>query len=160
MMVVRHSSRVGFLTLLSILAGFSIASCTSTERPTPRPSSTTGGTVDMEHTPEPTQQHARLRVTNSGDMSVEDLTVHFPESEVRFGDIEAGSTTEYQAVPNGVYGYAAYRFKLNGEVILQPVIDWVGEVPLEGKSFTYVIDFDSSRSQWEMVRLLEVILDE
>jgi hypothetical protein len=160
MMVVRYRCRVGFLALLSILAGFSIASCTSSDRPTPRAEITTGGTMETERTPVLPQQHARLRITNGGEMSVEDLTVLFPEDEIRFGDIVAGGSTEYQAVPNGVYGYAAYRFRVDGETVLQPVIDWVGEVPLEGDSFTYVIDFDSSRSQWEMVRLLEVTRDE
>jgi len=93
-------------------------------------------------------------------MSVEELTVSFPEDEIMFGDVTAGTSTEYQVVPNGVYNYAAYRFELDGETILQPVIDWVGEVPLEGDSFTYVIDFNSSRNKWEMVRLLEVTVDE
>lgn len=105
----------------------------------------------------PTQQ---LRITNNGKMTVENLSVLFPEDEVQFGSISPGMTTSYQDVPNGVYGYAAYRFDVDGEIITQPVIDWVGEVPLGGDTFTYVINFSSSRSQWEMVKLIEVKIDE
>lgn len=151
---------LGFLASLPLLIALSAAGCTSAEGPTPLPGRTPGGTVEAENTPEPTWQPARLRVTNRGAVAIEDLTVYFPEDEVPFGNVPAGSSTEYQAVPNGVYGYAAYRFTVNGEVVLQPVIDWVGEVPLDGTSFTYVIDFSPNRNRWEMVKLLEVTHDE
>jgi hypothetical protein len=114
--------------------------------------------------PLPTKTHApltaRLRIYNSGTMDVENLTVLFPEDEIKFGDISAGSTTEYLDVPNGVFGYAAYQFEIDGQMITQSVTDWVGEVPLGGDTFTYVITFSSSRSQWEMVKLIEVKIDE
>ncbi|MGA9533149.1 MAG: hypothetical protein WBR18_10580 [Anaerolineales bacterium] len=152
--------RVGCLALLVILASFSVASCSTVARPTPPPDATTIETMAAESSPVPTQQPTRLRITNSGKMSVVDLTVYFPEDEIRLGNIAAGTTTGYQTVPNGVYGYAAYRFDLDGEPVLQPVIDWVGELPLEGDSFTYVIDFNSNRRQGEMIRLIEVTLDE
>ena len=92
-------------------------------------------------------------------MTVENLSILFPEDEIYFGDISSGMTTEYQEVPNGVYGYAAYRFEVTGQEILQPVTDWVGEVPLAGEKFTYVINFSSSRGQWEMVKLIKIELD-
>jgi hypothetical protein len=108
----------------------------------------------------PEAQSPKLRVTNRGPSAVVNLTVLFPEGEVKVGDISIGSTTEYQEVPNGVYGYAAYRYVLDGELILQPVIDWVGEKPLVGDKFTYLIEFSATRPQWERVRLIEVIIDE
>jgi hypothetical protein len=102
----------------------------------------------------------QLRITNNGKMTVENFSVLFPEDEIQFGSISPGVTTSYQDVPNGVYGYAAYRFDVDGEIITQSVTDWVGEVPLGGDTFTYVITFSSSRSQWEMVKLIEVKIDE
>ena len=108
----------------------------------------------------PAPPTARLQISNSGTMDVENLTVLFPEDSIKFGDISAGSTTKYQDVPNGVFGYAAYRFEFNGQMITQSVIDWVGEVPLEGITFTYTIDFNSNRPQWGMVKLIEVTIDE
>lgn len=102
----------------------------------------------------------QLRITNNGKQTVENISILFPEDEINFGSILPGVTTEYQNVPNGVYGYAAYRFEISGEPIIQSVTDWVGEVPLKGDTFTYVINFSSSRSQWEMVKLIEVKINE
>ncbi len=66
------------------------------------------------------------RIINSGAMPIEDFSVLFPEDEISFGNIPANSTTEYFKVPNGVYGYAAYRHKVDGEFFIQPIEDWVG----------------------------------
>lgn len=102
----------------------------------------------------------RLRITNAGDLPIENLVVLFPDSEIAFGDVPAGSTTDYQAAPNGVYNYAAYRYDQDGQTITQPVIDWVGESPRPGQAFTYVIDFDPNRQGMLAVQLLEVTQDE
>jgi hypothetical protein len=62
-------------------------------------------------------------------------------------------------VPNGVYGYAAYRFEVDGQEVTQPVIDWVGEAPLDADTVTYTVDFDPSRPGLQMVQLLDVTQD-
>lgn len=108
--------------------------------------------------PTPTVQ--RLRVTNSGKIAITNLSILFPEDDIHFGNISPSTTTDYQDIPNGIYGYAAYRFELDGQMVIQPVTDWVGEVPLDGDTFTYVINFNSNRNQGEMVKLLEVKKDE
>ena len=90
-------------------------------------------------------------------MPIENLSVLFPDDEIRFGSISPGATSEYQDVPNGVYAYAAYHFEIDGEMILQPVIDWVGERPLDGDTFTYVLTFSPNQPLGQMVRLMEVI---
>ncbi|NQU29172.1 MAG: hypothetical protein HQ525_00740 [Anaerolineae bacterium] len=135
-----------FLTILS-------SACASNSR-----------SVIPTSTPLPTKTQApltaRLRIYNSGKMDVENLIVLFPEDGIKFGDISAGSTTEYLDFPNGVFGYAAYQFEIDGQMITQPVTDWVGEVPLDGNTFTYTIDFSSNRPQWEMIKFIEVTIDE
>jgi hypothetical protein len=80
--------------------------------------------------------------------------------EVAFGDVASGATTSYRPVPNGVYRYAAYRLELDGRTITQPVIDWVGEVPMDGTSFTYTIALDPDRPPLQIVRLVAVTRDE
>ncbi len=65
-------------------------------------------------------------------------------------------TTEYRTVPSGVYGYAAYRFDANGVTVTQPVIDWVGEQPMEGQAFTYIIELDPSLPSLQWIQLVEV----
>ena len=67
----------------------------------------------------------------------------FPEDQVAFGDIAAGETSPYREVAHGVYSYAAYRLEVDGGLVTQPVIDWVGEVPMDGESFTYALLVDS-----------------
>jgi hypothetical protein len=55
-----------------------------------------------------------------GAEDIEDLTLGFPKGRIEFGDIPAGSTTSYREAPGGVYGYAAYRFKIHGRLVTQP----------------------------------------
>ena len=84
-----------------------------------------------------------LRVRNTGPDAAASLRVQFPPGEVAFGDVRANSTTAYKPVPGGVYGYAAYRLRVGDREVSVPVIDWVGEVPLEGSAFTYVVVVDA-----------------
>jgi hypothetical protein len=81
----------------------------------------------------------QLRVVNAGPASLEQLSALFPEEQVSFGDVHPGTPTTYRAVPKGVYRYAAWRFVRDGSPVLQPVIDWVGESPMDGEAFTYTI---------------------
>lgn len=101
----------------------------------------------------------RLRVTNAGSTTIVALTVIFPEDRVYFGDIAPGATSAYQEVPNGVYRYAAYSLEIDGALVTQPVIDWVGEVPLEGQDFTYAIEVHPLGSPFGIVSLLDVTRD-
>jgi hypothetical protein len=100
-----------------------------------------------------------LRIVNSGTSAVRNLTVVFPDSQVPFGDVQAGETTEHREVANGVYRYAAYRLEIDSELVSQPVIDWVGERPMDGVAFTYTIDVDPGRPRYQWVRLLNVSRD-
>lgn len=103
----------------------------------------------------------RLRVINNGLYLVENLVIWFPEEQIRVGNVPVEATTEYVDVPKGVYRYAAYRFEIDGEMITQPVIDFMGEEPLDGTLFTYTIDFDPGRATInDTVRLVDVKIDE
>lgn len=106
----------------------------------------------------PTQQ---LRIVNQSAIPLQNLIVIFPEERIEFGDVPAGETTAYRPAPRGVYPYAAYHVELNGQAYDQPVIDWVGESPMPGEAFTYVLDADPSRWEAEgwVIRLVEVVED-
>jgi hypothetical protein len=101
----------------------------------------------------------QLRVANSGEETIEDLTVLFPDSQIVFGDVAAGSTTPYQIARDGVYGYAAYRYKVGALVVTQPVVDFVGASPLGRARFTYRLELNSSRTPRGEIRLIEVKKD-
>ena len=102
----------------------------------------------------------RLRIRNAGTSTVKDLVVIFPEDRISFGDITPDATTVYREVPYGVYQYAAYRYESDSETMEQPVIDWVGEMPMAGNSFTYVIDFDPRKLDGQAIQLAEVTKDD
>ncbi len=99
----------------------------------------------------------RLRIINEGPTTIKNLVVLFPQDKIAFGDVPAGTATAYKDVPNGVYQYSAYRFDRDGRPVFQPVIDWMGEVPMSGNSFSYTVDFvpsaDNSRFTVELMKV-------
>ena len=101
-----------------------------------------------------------LRVENRGSSDLQDLTVRFPRGVAEFGDVPAGQTSGYRLVLGGVYQYAAYEITVDGERIGQPVIDWVGEVPLLPGSYIYVVSCERSCEQplgnYPWINLLEI----
>ena len=109
----------------------------------------------------PSTEVPRLRIMNNGSVPINNLVVLFPEDSIEFGDVPAGTTTEYEDVPNGVFSYAAYQFEVDGQVVTQPVVDWVGESPMSGILFTYTIDFDPTRANTaDRIRLIDVKNDD
>ncbi len=116
-------------------------------------------------TPAPSTSQ-QLRIVNAGSVNITGLSVLFPgesadapATQVEFGDIAAGQTTEYRTVPGGVYRYAAYAYQLNGLPVNQAVVDWVGETPIRGTKFTYRIALNPQEPPGGQIQLLEVRLD-
>jgi hypothetical protein len=112
-----------------------------------------------EATTSPTAIDAQLRVINVGSRELEDLVVLFPHQRVEFGSLAAGFATPYRVVPDGVFRYAAYEFRVGGRVQHQPVIDWVGEEPMEGRAFTYSIELVNTPSSGLTIRLVSTRRD-
>jgi hypothetical protein len=83
----------------------------------------------------------QLRVTNAGSQPLTALRVYFPDTMISYGDIPVGATSGYVDVPGGVYRYSAFSFNHNGAEVMQRVDDFVGEVPMKGRRFTYVLAF-------------------
>jgi hypothetical protein len=103
----------------------------------------------------------RLRITNQSGLTIHDLRVRFPDETVEFGDVLPGLTTDYQVVSRGVYSYAAFNLVIDTQKYEQPVIDWVGESPMNGKAFTYLLDVDPLRwkTEGQVIRLVDVKKD-
>lgn len=108
----------------------------------------------------------QLRIENAGTSDITSLRVLFPGPTalaeaipVEFGDVPAGKMTAYRSVPGGVYRYAAYEYTLNGHTVQQPVVDWVGETPMQGAMFTYRIMLDPSKVPGGQMQLIEVRTD-
>lgn len=95
---------------------------------------------------------ARLRVTNHSSFTIEQVTLIFPHERITFGPVAAGASSDYQTLSFGVYRYAAYEMQIDGQTIGQAVADWVGEQPLAGDQFTYVLTVDLQQSAEERIR--------
>ncbi len=145
----KRSKRI-FPTLLFLLSASALflSGCTAPASPAALPSATPGA--------------QRLRITNQSPVPLHHLVVIFPDERVAFGDLPAGATSTYQPFPQGVYRYAAYSVEIEGQKYEQAVVDWIGEAPLPGEDFTYILEADPSRreSGEQVIRLLQVDTDQ
>lgn len=105
-------------------------------------------------------------MVNSGSQDIVGLKVLFPgasadkeATRIDFGDVPAGKMTDYRSVPGGVYRYAAYEYSVDGHLVQQPVVDWVGEKPMDGARFTYRIVLDLNKLPGGQMQLIEVRVD-
>lgn len=94
----------------------------------------------------------QLRITNASEFVFDRVVVFFPREQITFEAVAPGATTPYQPVQRGVYGYAAYEMTFDGRTIKQDVLDWMGEKPLPGSAFTYVLSVDPQRPDWQIVQ--------
>src|SRR5215813_5276850 len=101
---------------------------------------------------------AELRIHNIGPAPLENVTVVFPNVEVRFGDVPGRSVTPYATVRRGVGPYAAFRFISNGAHVQQNVTDFVGWKPINGAAFTYRVQLEPGVSQ-PFLRVIDVVKD-
>jgi len=135
---------------------------TSTLQKTPSSSSIPTITAAPAGSLSTTLPMQKLRIINQSNILLHNLVVVFPDERIEFGDVPGGTTTEYRDVPQGVYRYAAYYVEVNGQSYEQPVVDWVGETPMQGENFTYIIDVDPARWQKEgqVIQLVKVSTDQ
>jgi hypothetical protein len=103
----------------------------------------------------------KLRIHNSSPYPLQNLTVIFPQDHISFGNVPAWATTGYREVPHGVFAYAAYQVELEGSSVYQAVVDWMGETPLAGETFTYRILVDPAQySRNRAIQLIQVTQEE
>jgi hypothetical protein len=103
---------------------------------------------------EPSSTVSRIRVVNDSPEELRDLRLVFPHEEVVIGDVAPGAASGYVDVAQGVYNYSAFRFQRGGESVVQPVIDFVGELPLPLDEYTYLLGVEPDRG--EQLELLTV----
>ncbi len=135
----------GAMFLLCLL----LSSCTSGPLQTISPSPA------VISTPSIPQQ---LRIFNRGAFTLSHLQVRFPNETVDFGDLAPGAISAYHTFTHGVYRYAAYNVTVEGKSYQQPVVDWVGEQPMDGSVFTYLVDVNPAwwTTEGLVIRLVQV----
>lgn len=143
------------------LVGAMLISCSpvASNNPTGESSKINSGMVTSTPGDHPTQ---RLRISNQSTQDLQNLVVIFPEERVEFGDVPAGKTTGYFEFQKGVYRYAAYNVTIASKRYEQPVVDWVGESPVDGEAFTYSVNVDPTKWETEnwVIRLLDMTRDQ
>jgi hypothetical protein len=105
------------------------------------------------------RNEAKLRIYNDGPVSLEELTVLFPDDEVRFRDVAVRSATPYVTVKHGVGPYAAFKFVSKGVPVQQNVVDFVGWKPIKGAAFTYRVHLEVGVSQ-PFLRVIEIVKED
>jgi hypothetical protein len=90
-----------------------------------------------------TKDEVNIRIHNSSRFTMDSLYVGFPDAEIYYGNIGAGSTTSYKSGTKA-YRYAYIETKIGGSTsILQP-IDYVGENFLESGDYTYILNISDT----------------
>ena len=144
-----HSRGRNSLLVFFLLVAATVTGCATTTNSPSEPTSPSKTAVQQ------------MRFINQSKFDLKDVVVIFPEERVQFGDVPAGVTTAYQDFNKGVYRDAAYRVEIDGQVYEQPVVDWVGEKPMEGEAFTYLLNVDPTKWKTEgwVIQLAEVTID-
>ena len=86
-----------------------------------------------------------VRVRNDAAVGLERVRVTFPDgSDADYGSLPPGRSSDYRPVVQA-YGYSLVRVQPAGgsELTFQP-IDFVGETPLPGGRYTYVLSIDGT----------------
>ena len=79
-----------------------------------------------------------VRIANRSTHDFDRVLVNFYDQEVDYGALPAGAVSEYRA-PRVAYRYARVEVHVDtARLVLQP-IDFVGETPLGGGSYTYAL---------------------
>jgi hypothetical protein len=79
-----------------------------------------------------------IRVANHSNVPIEEVRIGFPSQTEEYGTILPKGVTEYRVVKKA-YRYAQLAARIDGEeVVIQP-FDYVGEKPLKGGKYTYVL---------------------
>ena len=92
-----------------------------------------------------------LRVTNASDNDFQSVFVSFPQGDAEFGAVAAGEVTAYRELP-GAYHYGYVEVVAEGDTLRMMPIDYVGEKPLQGGRYTFVLDVDGQNLDLEFVR--------
>lgn len=92
-----------------------------------------------------------LRVTNVSETDFESVFVSFPQGDADFGEVAAGEITSYHELP-GAYHYGYVEVVAEGDTLRMMPIDYVGEKPLEGGRYTFVLDIEGQNLDLEFVR--------
>jgi hypothetical protein len=96
----------------------------------------------------------RIRIQNAGALDFTRTLVVYPEQQVQYGLVRAGTSTEYRELSKA-YRYAYIEVEAGGRrYVLQP-IDYVGERLLGSGSYTYRVTVDPETGHMALQFLID-----
>ncbi len=93
------------------------------------------------------ESEVSIRIENVSDYDYQSVLVNAWDTNVQYGDVKSGETTDYQSHPLA-YRYAFVRLSISGDTTVIQPIDFVGETPLSPGRYTYAIDADDSQEYY------------
>jgi hypothetical protein len=81
-----------------------------------------------------------VRVRNESDLTFDEGVIYFHMDSITFPGLQPGESTPYKEVERA-YDYATAQVVTGADTARLQVIDFVGETPLDGGEYTYVLAF-------------------
>lgn len=84
------------------------------------------------------EDEVEVRVRNGSNLLVNEASVFLPGQTLEYSNLEAGEDTPYIEVGKA-YDYASAQVVVGQDTARIQVIDYVGETPLKGGRYTYIL---------------------
>ena len=88
-----------------------------------------------------------LRLSNTSSFDYNNIIINTTTGNVSFEDINSGEKTAYKIFEKA-YRYAYVQLEIDGAMYIIQPIDYVGETPLKGGTYTYEINANESDEQY------------
>lgn len=86
------------------------------------------------------EDEVKVRLRNGSNLVYDEAALLLPEVILRFSNLQPGEETSYQVVGKA-YDYASAEVVVGADTARLQVIDYVGEKPLDGGRYTYILRF-------------------
>ena len=97
-------------------------------------------------TPEADEGVVLIRVKNESIYDFKYLEFNPGSTLLDVGELKSGKTSDYYSF-DMAYHYGYIRLKIEGDELGLTPIDYVGETPLSGGKYTYILDVSGNQGQ-------------
>ena len=87
-----------------------------------------------------------IRIKNESVYNFKNLEFNPGSTLADVGELKAGKTSDYYSFETG-YHYGYIRLKIDGDELGLTPYDYVGETPLSGGKYTYILDVSGNQGQ-------------
>ena len=84
------------------------------------------------------EDEVEIRVRNGSNLMVDEAVLYLPSQVLEYSNLDVGEATPYSQVQKAYY-YASAQVVVGQDTARIQVIDYVGETPLKGGRYTYIL---------------------